>query len=89
MTYGDFKDLARGTASEIWIDIKQVWPLRFQLFLIISLKVVSYISYIKNEIKQNEQSAEELHKLIIRKIEKRRVYSLFKDDIWGADLADM
>ena len=38
---------------------------------------------------QNEQLAEELHKPIIRKFEKRRVYSTFKDNIWGADLDDM
>ena len=38
---------------------------------------------------QDEQLAEELHKPIIRKFEKRRVYSTFKDNIWGADLADM
>ena len=38
---------------------------------------------------QNEQLAEELHKLIIRKFKKRQVYSAFKDNIWGADLADM
>ena len=38
---------------------------------------------------QNEQLAEELHKPIIRKFEKRKVYSAFKDNIWGADLADM
>ena len=38
---------------------------------------------------QNEQLAEELHKSIIRKFEKRKVYSPFKDNIWGADLADM
>ena len=38
---------------------------------------------------QNEQLANELHKPIIRKFEKRRVYSTFKDNIWGADLADM
>ena len=38
---------------------------------------------------QNEQLAEELHKPIIRKFEKRRVYSTFKDNIWGFDLADM
>ena len=35
------------------------------------------------------QLAEELHKPIIRKFEKRTVYSGFKDNIWGADLADM
>ena len=40
-------------------------------------------------IPQNEQLANELHKAIIRKFEKRRVYSTFKDNIWGADLADM
>ena len=33
--------------------------------------------------------AEELHKPIIRKFKKRTVYSRFKDNIWGADLADM
>ena len=38
---------------------------------------------------QNEQLAEELHKPIIRKFKKRKVYSAFKDNIWGADLADM
>ena len=38
---------------------------------------------------QNEQLAKELHKPIIRKAEKRKVYSTFKDNIWGADLADM
>ena len=38
---------------------------------------------------QNQQLAEELHKPIIRKFKKRKVYSTFKDNIWGADLADM
>ena len=38
---------------------------------------------------QNEQLAEELHKPIIRKFEKRKVYSTFKDNTWGVDLADM
>ena len=38
---------------------------------------------------QNQQLAEELHKPIIRKFKKRKVYSTFKDNIWAADLADM
>ena len=38
---------------------------------------------------QNEELAEELHKPIIRKFEKRKVYSTFKDNIWSVDLADM
>ena len=33
--------------------------------------------------------ADELHKPIIRKFDKRKVYSQFKDNIWGEDLADM
>ena len=40
-------------------------------------------------IPENEQLANELHKPIIRKFEKRGVYSTFKDNIWGVDLADM
>ena len=40
-------------------------------------------------IPQNEKLADELHKPIIRKLKKRKVYSAFKDNIWGADLADM
>ena len=35
------------------------------------------------------QLAEELHKRIIKKLKKRKVYPEFKDNIWGADLADM
>ena len=33
--------------------------------------------------------ADELHKPIINKFNKRKVYSQFKDNIWGVDLADM
>ena len=42
-----------------------------------------------NEIKENLQLAEELHKPIIRNFKKRTVYSRCKDNIWGADFADM
>ena len=37
----------------------------------------------------NYQLANGLHKLIIKKFKKRKVYSLFRDNIWGIDLADM
>ena len=37
----------------------------------------------------NYQLANELHKSIIRKSKKRKVYSYFKDNVWGVDLADM
>ena len=42
-----------------------------------------------NEIKQNLQLAEESHKPIIKNFKKRTVYSGFKDNTWGAYLADM
>ena len=52
-------------------------------------------SGIKNEIKenqenflQNSQLADELHKPIIRKFKRRKVYSSFKDNIWGIDLVN-
>ena len=44
---------------------------------------------IKNEITENQQLANERHKPIIRKFKKRKVYSSFKDNSWGVDLADM
>ena len=44
-------------------------------------------SVIANE--PNYQLANELHKPIIRKFKKRKVYSSFRDNIWGVDLADM
>ena len=37
----------------------------------------------------NKELANELHKPIIRKFEKRKVRSPFIDNIWGADLAVM
>ena len=40
-------------------------------------------------IPQNEQSAKELHKPIIKKLKKSKIYSAFESYIWAADLADM
>ena len=37
----------------------------------------------------NYQLTNELHKPIIKKLKKRKVYSSFRDNIWGVDLADM
>ena len=44
---------------------------------------------IKNEIKENQQFGNELHKPIITKFKKIKAYSSFKGNIWGVDLADM
>ena len=46
-------------------------------------------SGIENENMSEHQLAEELHKQIIRKFKKRKVYSFFIDNICGVDLADI
>ena len=43
----------------------------------------------KGNLLVNSQLAEELHKPIIKNFKRRKVYSSFKDNIWGVDLADM
>ena len=45
-------------------------------------------SDVKNSL-NNKQLAEELHKPIIKNFKRKKVYSSFKDNIWGVDLADM
>ena len=40
-------------------------------------------------ISVNEQLAEELHKPVIKKLNRRKVYVRFKDNIWVADLTEM
>ena len=54
-------------------------------------KSVSGSCVANNEIKQSLKLAKELHKElhIIRESKKRKVYSGFRDNIWGTDLADM
>ena len=41
------------------------------------------------DIKNNKILAEELHKPVLKKFNKRKVYSQFRDNIWEVDLADM
>ena len=46
-------------------------------------------SSIENKIVSNQELAQELHKPIIRELEKRKVHSSFMDIIWGSDFSDM
>ena len=73
------------------MDIKKVLLLWFIIFFYKRSASLVDKSFKGSDIAmlQNEQLAEELHKPIIKKVLKRRVYSSFKDNIWGADLADM
>ena len=87
ITYGDFKDLNRRTDTDKLLhdkafDIaKNPKYEKYQHGL--ALKVY------KNENITNKKLADELHKPMIRKFNKRKVHSSFIDNIWGADLADM
>ena len=75
------------------MDIKEDFLLWFTNFL--TKKAVSKASFknvgsgVNIPLESNEELAEELQKPIIRKFKKRAVYSRSKDNIWGADLADM
>ena len=44
---------------------------------------------IKSKLVSNQPQAEELHKTIIRKFKKRKVYYSLKDNFWTTDLGEM
>ena len=54
-----------------------------------SFEKITSGSGIKKENISNKNLAEELHKPIIRKFNKRKVHGPFIVNIWGTDLADM
>ena len=69
-------------------NMKDIKGVLLQCFINFLIKKTSG-GAIKNDIISNKESAEELHKPIVRKFKKRKVYSPFIDEIWGTDLADM
>ena len=97
MAYGKSKDLAERTQSDK--------VLRDKAFKIPSdpkydgyqrgLASMVYKFFVKKSSgsgianEPNYQLVNELHKPIIRKFQKRKVHSSFRDNIWGVDLADM
>ena len=99
MTYGDFKDLKRRTQSDKVLKDKAFASARNPKYDGYQRRLASMIYKLfnkkskgggsKNEIKGNQQLANELHKPIIRTFKKRKVYYSFEDNILGVDLADM
>ena len=97
MAYGDFKDLPKRTAADKVLRDKAFKIARDQKYdgCQRGLTSMVYKFFDKNSSgsgivnKENTQLADELHKPIIRKFNKRKVHSSFKDNIWGVDLADM
>ena len=96
MAYGKSKDLVkrtqsdkvlRGKAFKIASDPKyDGYQRRLASMVYKFFDKKSSRSGITNE---NYQLANELHKPIIRKFKNRKVYSSFRDNIWGVDLADV
>ena len=37
----------------------------------------------------NKELSQELHKIVIKKLKKSKLYARFKDNIWATDLAEM
>ena len=99
MAYGDFKDLARRTASDKALRDKafniaensEYDGYQRRLAVVVSkfFDKTSVGSGVNTHAYNKIQRSEELHKPIIKKFKNRTVYSEFKDNIWGADLADM
>ena len=97
MVYGDFKDfekrsfadnVLRDKALKIASDQKYDGYQRGLASMVYKFFHKSQGSGVANN-NENIQLAEELHKPIIRKFEKRKLYSSFRDNIWGVDFADM
>ena len=98
MAYGDFKDLARRTAADKVLRNKAFKIASDQKYDGYQRGLASMVfkffdkkssgGMIANN-KENIQLSDELHKPTIKKFRKRKVYSSFRDNIWGVDLADM
>ena len=97
MAYGEYKDLnkirqsdkvLRDKAFEIASNVKYDGYQRGLASMVYKFfDKKSKGSGIKSML--NQQLANELLKSIIRKFKRRIVYSSFKDNIWGRDLANM
>ena len=96
MAYGKSKDLVKRTQSDKVLRDKAFkiasdpkydgYQRRLASMVYKFFDKKSSRSGITNE---NYQLANELHKPIIRKFKNRKVYSSFRDNIWGVDLADV
>ena len=98
MAYGDFKELAKRTAAAKVLHDKAFNIAKNPKYDEYQRRLASMVYKFFDKkssgsgaksMPQNQQLVEELHKPIIRKFKKRKVYAPFKDHTWGANLADM
>ena len=94
MAYNKFKDLEKRTQSDIVLKNKAFKIANNPKYNGYERGLASAVyKFFDKKFKgsglRNQQLVDELHKPNIRKFQKRKVYSSFKDNIWGVDLADM
>ena len=95
MAHGNFEDLPRRTDADKVLCYEAFYIAKNPKYdgyqrVLTSVAFKSFDkssgSCVKSEVIPNEELDEELHKVIIRKFVKRKVYSRFKNNIWGANL---
>ena len=94
MAYGKSKDLVKRTQSDKVLRDKAFKIASDSKYCGYQVSMVYKFFDKKSEgngitNESNYQLANELHKTIIKKFRKRKVYSSFKGNIWGVDLPDM
>ena len=99
IAYGDFKDLSRSTIADKVLHDKAFYVAKIPKCDGYQRGLASMVykffdkktsgGTFKNDVISNKESAEELHKPIMRKFKKTKVHSSFIDNICGADLEDM
>ena len=98
ITYGKSKDLAKRTQSDkvlrdkafkIANDAKYDGYQRGLTSMVTIFLIKKYSGIGVAAIEPSYQLANELHRQIIIQCKRQKVYSSFRDDIWGIDLADM
>ena len=98
MAYGKSKDLAKRTQSGKVLRDKAFKIASYPEYNSFQKGLASmvYKFFDKNSsgscvaaIEPNYQFANELHRQIIRRFKRRKIYSSFRENIWGVDLADM
>ena len=98
IAYGDFKDLTKRTIADKFLRDEAFKIASDQKYDGYQRGLTSMVynffdkrskgSGITNN-KESIQLADELHKPIIRKFKKRKLYFSYRDNVWSADLADM
>ena len=94
MAYGDFNDLNKRTVADKALRDKQFNIAKYSKYDAYQRGLGSTVykffdEKISGEIISNKELVAELHKPVIRKLEKRKLYSPFIENICCANLADV